>query len=101
MTQTLIKKQLLQQENNFYFQKFVSRHGDEYGLRFGKPQDAEVILEIFKEIYQYNYAYPQIYNINYLKKELSKQNNFWFVGELIENKEIAGAGLLSKKRYIG
>jgi hypothetical protein len=101
MTQTLSKKQLLQQENNYYFQKFVSRRGDEYGLRFGKPQDAEVILEIFKEIYQYNYAYPQVYNIDYLRKELSKQNNFWFVGELIENKEIAGAGLLSKKRYIG
>jgi len=100
MTHTIIKKPLLYQEKDYYFQKFVSKHGDEYGLRFGIPQDAEVILKIFKEIYQYNYAYPLIYDIDYLRKELSNQYNFWFVGELIENKEIAGAGLLKKKRYI-
>ncbi|MFW9971538.1 MAG: hypothetical protein ACFFDF_15190 [Candidatus Odinarchaeota archaeon] len=101
MTQTISKKQLEDQEKNYYFQRFISKKGDEYGLRFGKPQDAEVILNMFKEIYQYNYAYPLIYDIEYLRKELSNQNNFWFVGELLENKEIAGAGLLKKKRYIG
>ncbi|MFX1593126.1 MAG: hypothetical protein ACFFCL_10565 [Promethearchaeota archaeon] len=100
MTQTINKKQVLSQDKNYYFQRFVSTHGDEYGLRFGKPQDAEVISKIFKEIYQYNYAYPLIYDIDYLKEELSKNYNFWFVGELLENKEIAGAGLLKKKRYI-
>ncbi|MFX0145610.1 MAG: hypothetical protein ACFE9C_16210 [Candidatus Hodarchaeota archaeon] len=101
MTQTLANKQIIDQEKNYYFQKFLSKLGDEYGLRFGKPQDAEAIIEIFKEIYQYNYAYPLIYNIEYLRKELSNRNNFWFIGESLENKEIAGAGLLSKKRYIG
>ncbi len=101
MTQILSKKQLLDQKKNKYFQRFVSKHGDEFGLRFGIPQDAEVISKIFKEIYQYNYAYPLIYDIDYLRRELSNKNNFWFVGELLENKEIAGAGLLKKERYIG
>jgi len=55
---------------------------------------------MFKEVYGYDYAYPLIYDINHLRRELSKENNFWFVGESINNKEIAGAGLLEKKRYI-
>ncbi|UCD01426.1 MAG: hypothetical protein JSV23_11210 [Promethearchaeota archaeon] len=78
----------------------MSKYGNEYGLRFGTPKDAEAISMMFKEIYDYKYAYPLIYDINYLRRELSKENNFWFVGELIDNKEIAGAGLLEKKRYI-
>ena len=58
----------------------MSKNGNKYGLRFGTPQDAEAISMMFKEIYDYKYAYPLIYNINYLKRELSKENNFWFVG---------------------
>ncbi len=99
-TQISSKRHLILQKQDLYFQRFVSKDGDEYGLRFGTPQDAKAISMIFKEVYNYTYAYPLIYDINHLKRELSKKNNFWFVGELIKNKEIAGAGLIEKKRYI-
>jgi hypothetical protein len=98
--QIVSKKSLAIEKEDIYFQKFISHDGDEYGLRFGLPQDAKAISNLFKEIYGYNYAYPLIYNIDHLKKELSKKSNYWFVGELIDKKEIAGTGLLEKKRYI-
>jgi hypothetical protein len=94
------KKGLILQEEDGYFQKFMSKNGAEYGLRFGSPSDAKGISSIFKEIYQNEYIYPSVYDINLLKKELSYENNFWFVGESIDNKEIAGTGLIKKKRYI-
>ena len=94
------KKELILQQESVYFQKFIAKNGDEYGLRFGNPNDAEAISMIFKEIYDYNYDNPTVYDINLLKRELSERNNFWFVGELIKNHEIAGAGLIEKNRYI-
>ncbi len=94
------KKDLFLQEENIYFQEFVDKNGNEYGLRFGEPKDAISISKIFKEIYDYQYVDPLVYDINYLKKELSKKNNLWFVGELIENKEFAGTGELKINRYI-
>ena len=94
------KKELIPQEENIYFQKFVSKYGEEYGLRFGEPKDAEAISNIFKEVYNYNYDNPFVYDINLLKRELSNENNFWFLGELIKNHEIAGVGVIEKNRYI-
>jgi hypothetical protein len=93
-------KGLILQQDSVYFQKFIAKNGDEYGLRFGNPNDAEAISKIFTEVYDYKYAYPFVYDINHLRSELVKKDNFWFVGELLETKEIAGAGLLEKKRYI-
>ena len=98
--QTVSKKHLLGQEKGIYFQKFVANNGDKYGLRFGKPNDAKAISSIFKEIYGYDYVNPLVYNIELLKKDLVKKNNYWFVGESIKNNEIAGAGLIEVDRYI-
>jgi hypothetical protein len=94
------KKNLILQQENVYFQKFVSKNGDEYGLRFGTPKDAKSISMLFREKYEYKYINPLVYEIEYLKKELSNENNFWFVGESLENKEIVCTGLIEKKRYI-
>ena len=94
------KKDLFLQEENVYFQKFVSKNGDEYGLRFGEPKDAKNISMIFKEIYNYEYLTPLVYDLDLLKRELSDKNNFWFVGESLDNNEIAGTGLIKKHRYI-
>ena len=98
-----ISKKILgsQEDVNIYFQKFVCKNGDEYGLRFGNPSDAKTISSIFKEIYGYQYVNPFVYNVDLLRKELANRDeNFWFVGELIKNGEIAGVGLIEKKRYI-
>ncbi len=94
------KNNLILQEENIYFQKFVSKNGDEYGLRFGEPKDAKNISMIFKEIYKYEYLTPLVYDLDLLKRELSDKNNFWFVGESLDNNEIAGTGLIKKSRYI-
>lgn len=94
------EREIILQQEDVYFQKFVSKNGDEFGLRFGTPKDANSISTLFREAYEYKYANPLVYDIEYLKKELSNKNNFWFVGELMENKEIAVIGLLEKKRHI-
>ncbi|MFW9824387.1 MAG: hypothetical protein ACFFE4_15695, partial [Candidatus Thorarchaeota archaeon] len=96
----LSQKDLIFDEERVYFQKFVSKNGDEYGLRFGTPDDAKAISMIFKEIYENDYIYPLVYDNNLLKRELADNNNFWFVGESLDNKEIAGTGLIKKNRYI-
>ncbi|GAG36793.1 unnamed protein product, partial [marine sediment metagenome] len=74
------KKDIFLQDENIYFQEFVDKNGNEYGLRFGEPKDAISISKIFREIYDYQYVDPLVYDINFLKKELSKKNNLWFVG---------------------
>jgi hypothetical protein len=94
------KKDLIPHQEDVYFQKFVSKNGDEYGLRFGEPKDAKNISMIFKEIYNYEYLTPLVYDLNLLKRELLERNNLWFVGESLENNEIAGTGLIRKNRYI-
>ena len=98
--QIVSRRHLLTQEDSIYFQKFVDKNGIEYGLRFGNPKDAKSISNIFKEIYNYEYLDPLVYNIEELKKEISKNNKFWVIGELLENKEVAGTGLVEKNRYI-
>ena len=97
---SITQKELLLREEDIYFQKFTDKNGLDYGLRFGRPEDAKDISMIFKEIYGYNYDSPIVYNIDLLKKSLLDKNHFWFVGELLENNEIVGTGLLKKKRYI-
>jgi hypothetical protein len=87
-------------EGDIYFQRFVSKRGREYGLRFGTPKDVQEISSIFKEIYKYDYLTPLVYDLNQLKETVLEKNNLWFVGEDLENNEIAGTGLIKKNRYI-
>ncbi|NVM35268.1 MAG: hypothetical protein HWN81_06710 [Candidatus Lokiarchaeota archaeon] len=94
------KKQLVAKKEELYFQKFTGKNKIDYGLRFGNPNDAEIISEIFEEIYDYQYVNPIVYDIDILQQELQNKNNFWFLGEVIENREITGVGLVEKKRYI-
>ena len=98
--QSVSKRYISLQKDDIYFQKFLAKDGVEYGLRFGTPEDAKSISMIYKEIYDYQYLNPVVYNLEFLKRELSDKSNIWFVGELLENKEIAGIGLIEKERYI-
>ncbi|MFX1464050.1 MAG: hypothetical protein ACFFBF_13550 [Promethearchaeota archaeon] len=97
---SISKKYTRLQEESVYIQKFLSREGQEFGLRLATPDDAKSLSSIFKEIYGYQYIKPYVYNIELFKKELSRKNSFWFIGELLENSEIGGAGLIAKNRYI-
>ncbi|MHA2184298.1 MAG: hypothetical protein ACXAAI_04785 [Promethearchaeota archaeon] len=87
-------------EGDIYFQRFISKQGREYGLRFGTVKDVQEISTIFKEIYNYDYLTPSVYDLNQLRQSILEENNLWFVGEDLEKKEIAGTGLIKKKRYI-
>jgi len=95
-----ISKKYSFQEDTIYIQKFLSREGQEFGLRLATPDDAKALSMIFKEVYGYEYIKPYVYNAELLKRELLEKNSFWFVGEAIKNKEIVGTGLIEKKRYI-
>ncbi|MFX1571657.1 MAG: hypothetical protein ACFFB0_02830 [Promethearchaeota archaeon] len=88
------------QEDNVYIHKFLSKNGEEFGLRLANPDDAESISKIFKEIYNYEYINPYVYDSELLKQELLNKGNFWFVGDLLETNEIGGAGLVEKNKYI-
>ena len=96
----LSKEKLILQEDDVYFQKFLSKNGEEYGLRFATPKDAKNISTMFREIYNFDYINPIVYNIKLLKKEISSPNKFWIVGDYIEKKEPAGVALVEKERYI-
>lgn len=98
--QTVSKRRVLIQEDSIYFQKFIDKNGVDYGLRFGTPNDAKAISSIFREVYNYEYVDPLVYDVENLKRDLSKNNKFWVVGELIKKKEVAGTGLVEKNRYI-
>jgi hypothetical protein len=97
---TLTKKELDLQEEDAYFQKFMFKNGQEYGLRFATPKDAAIISSLFKESYKYEYPYPFVYDIELLKNDISKPNNFWVLSDLLEENETVGCALVDKERYI-
>jgi hypothetical protein len=97
---TITKKGLDLQEEDAYFQKFIFKNGQEYGLRFATPKDAATISSLFKESYNFEYPYPFVYDIKLLKNDISKPNNFWILSDLIENNVTVGCALVEKERYI-
>lgn len=97
---TIIKKGLDLQEEDAYFQKSKFKNGQEYGLRFAIPKDATIISSLFKESYNYEYPYPYVYDIELLKKDISKPNKFWVLSDLLENNVTVGCALVDKERYI-
>ena len=76
--------ELLQRE---YLYKFTSRDGSPYGLRLGSPSDAESISKAFIELFGYDYVDAKVYDVCKLAEEIGRKNSFWFVGELLDNKE--------------
>ncbi len=97
---TITKKEIDLQEEDAYFQKFIFRNGQEYGLRFATPKDAPIISSLFKESYHYEYPYPFVYDIELLKSNISKPNKYWVLSDLLENNVTVGCALVEKKRYI-
>ncbi|MFX1380358.1 MAG: GNAT family N-acetyltransferase, partial [Promethearchaeota archaeon] len=97
---TITKKRLALQGEDAYFQKFIFKNGQEYGLRFATPKDAATISSLFKETYNYEYPYPYVYDTNLLKNDISKPNKFWVLSDLLENNMTVGCALVDKERYI-
>ncbi len=96
----LSKEQLEVPEKDVYFQKFIFKNGQEFGIRFATPKDAKNVSSMFREIYNYNYINPTVYDIELLKKEISNPNKFWVLGDLLDENVTVGCALVEKERYI-
>ncbi|MFX1569641.1 MAG: hypothetical protein ACFFCV_14875 [Promethearchaeota archaeon] len=97
---SLSKSQLKLQKEDAYFQKIVFRDGQEYGLRLATPKDAKNVSQMFREIYNYKYINPTVYDIELLKKDISKPNKLWVLSDFLEKKLTVGCALVEKERYI-
>ncbi len=97
---SLSKEKLNFQKENVYFQEFLFKNGQKYGLRFASPKDAKNISNMFKESYNYDYSNPVVYDIELLKKHILNPNKVWILSDLIEKKKTVGCALVEKERYI-
>ena len=79
-----------------YFDLISWIDGKEIGARFAKPEDAESLIEVFRDVYQWEYLDPCVYDKNWYKEALSKETNLMLIGELIETSEIIGTVMVEK-----
>jgi hypothetical protein len=67
-----------------------------FGIRFGRPKDANQLIEVYKNVYGWNYLYPYVYKEKVLREKLSEEDHYWFPVDNVEMEEIVGAGALKK-----
>lgn len=67
-----------------------------FGIRFGRPEDAKQLIEVYKDVYGWSYLYPFIYNEKLLKEKILNENEYWFPVERVDTEEIVGNGYLKK-----
>jgi RimJ/RimL family protein N-acetyltransferase len=72
--------------------------GELFGLRLGRPtlKDAQQMVDIYIDVYGYEYLYPWVYDETLFKKNLADNNQWWIVVEPIATKVILGGGVLKK-----
>jgi len=97
MYRNLLEKSNL---NRNYLHNFKSKNGLEFGFRHGVPQDSEQLVNIFKDVYGWNYLYPTIYDKKKFSKLFSDKNQTWFIVEDINIKKIVGTGVMERKSEI-
>ncbi|MFX1276738.1 MAG: hypothetical protein ACFFBP_18910 [Promethearchaeota archaeon] len=90
---------IISQKEKYLF-TFKSKNDLEFGFRYGIPEDAGQIGEIFKDIYGWNYLYPKVYDPEQLINEINDINQTWFVVENIKSNEIVGTGVMLRKSKI-
>jgi RimJ/RimL family protein N-acetyltransferase len=86
--------------SNSYHHNFESKNGLEFGFRYGVPQDSVQLINIFKDVYGWNYLYPTVYNKKKFSKLLSDKNQTWFIVEDINTKKVVGTGVMERKSEI-
>ncbi|MFX1259909.1 MAG: GNAT family N-acetyltransferase [Promethearchaeota archaeon] len=88
---------MTQQIIDEYVNLFQAKDNNTYGIREAKPEDIKSIIEIFKDIYDYNYLYPWIYDTELFKKRLNNKENLWLIGVSINTEEIISTAVIKKK----
>ena len=61
-------------------------------VQLAKPEDAEEITQIFKEIYQGTYPFKKMENIDSVKEMIKDENNHWFMFRLNPNETVGCFG---------
>lgn len=85
----------MQELDNEYLHSFY-RDDRLYGLRLGRPSDADQMVDLYKNVYGWEYLYPWVYDPDQFKKALSDKNQYWIVVEPVDTKVILGGGVLKK-----
>lgn len=67
-----------------------------YGLRLGKPSDAEQMVDLYVDVYGWDYLYPWVYDPEQFREALSDEKQWWIVVEPLDTKVILGGGVLKK-----
>ncbi|MFX1502171.1 MAG: hypothetical protein ACFFDH_14500 [Promethearchaeota archaeon] len=98
---SISKLELKDSKKEAYFQKFILKNEKEYGIRFASPKDVKNVSSMFREVYNYNYINPIVYDIELLKKDITNPNKLWVLCDLLENNSTVGCALVEKERYIG
>ncbi len=94
-----IKAKIIETYQNRGDQYFFT-HEEKYGLRFGVPDDANEISELYIQEYGFEYVNPMVYDIDKLEKHIEDPRNYWIIGENIISKEIFFVSLMEfPKRY--
>jgi hypothetical protein len=73
-----------------YFQTINLKNGEECGLRLVNYRDISKISKIYREMYNFNFIKPFVYDIDAFATELSVLNHYWFLFENVFTEEIEG-----------
>lgn len=85
----------LQELDEKYLHSFY-RDDKLYGLRLGEPSDAQQMVDLYVDVYGWEYLYPWVYDPDQFREALADENQYWIVVEPIDTKFILGGGVLKK-----
>jgi hypothetical protein len=89
---------MIQELEEEYLNTFYTDDDDElYGIRFATPKDAHQLVDLFIDVYDYEYLYPWVYDDASFKEVLADKNRYWCVVEHVKKELIVGSGALQKK----
>lgn len=78
--------------------KFTAKNGQEYQACYANENHAESIVELFKDVYHWNYLYPFVYFPEKVKAKIKKPNQIWCIATPIESDEVVGLSVIKKNR---
>ncbi|TFF95282.1 MAG: hypothetical protein EU547_07690, partial [Promethearchaeota archaeon] len=84
------------QPDNEILTKFNARDGQEYQACYACERHAESIVELFKDVYKWDYLHPFVYYPEKIKEKIHDPDQFWFIGTPLNSDEVAGLAVIEK-----
>ncbi len=75
---------------------FNARDGRTFKSHYVDDKYAKSIMSIFKDVYEWNYLYPYVYDIEALKKEINKSNQYWAMISPSNSNEVVALAVIKK-----